>query len=324
MTVAVGRQSAGRQAGRQTCPAGKQQGTRLFVPQQIIPAPHAVAPHHLRPRSSRVCGHEVQAGQLSSWNRSSARVCPQLSNPSPRGQLCTATGMLAVTCRRACTSTQRSASNRPGWLVKAPCQLTFGASTAHSAPMSCALIAATYLSTVRCSCSSLWRHVGASAQRSAPGLPGAAAAAAAVAAAPASGAAAGRLDTSHRCKVWQRFSSAAIDQLAAWQVEQRQAAAAAASPLAGEALTAVGVSSPGKQLPQRWGVPQPAAHRHIARCRSARRRTQPSRRDRSAADCLSHIGDLQTTSCAVGNLCQERESGPACRRQGMLVRGSDE
>lgn len=39
------------------------------------------------------------------------------------------------------------------------------------------------------------RHVGASAQRSAPGLPGAAAAAAAVAAAPASGAAAGRLDT---------------------------------------------------------------------------------------------------------------------------------
>lgn len=168
------------------------------------------------------------------------------------------------------------------------------------------------------------RHVGASAQRSAPGLPGAAAAAAAVAAAPASGAAAGRLDTSHRCKVWQRFSSAAIDQLAAWQVEQRQAAAAAASPLAGEALTAVGVSSPGKQLPQRWGVPQPAAHRHIARCRSARRRTQPSRRDRSAADCLSHIGDLQTTSCAVGNLCQERESGPACRRQGMLVRGSDE
>lgn len=118
VTVAVGRQSAGRQAGRQTCPAGKQQGTRLFVPQQIIPAPHAVAPHHLRPRSSRVCGHEVQAGQLSSWNRSSARVCPQLSNPSPRGQLCTATGMLAVTCRRACTSTQRSASNRPGWLVK--------------------------------------------------------------------------------------------------------------------------------------------------------------------------------------------------------------
>lgn len=78
---------------------------------------------------------------------------------------------------------------------QAPCQLTFGASTAHSAPMLCALIAATYLSTVRCSCSSLWRHVGASAQRSAPGLPGAAAAAAAVAAAPASGAAAGRLDT---------------------------------------------------------------------------------------------------------------------------------
>lgn len=112
----------------------------LLMPQQIISAPHTVAPYHLHTTPHQTAGVSQQQQQ----QQHTTHGLLLLSSSGKQA------GCSLITAPRPYPPKEQA--------VPAPARpLTLGASTAHSAAMSCALMAATYLSTVRCSCSSLCR-----------------------------------------------------------------------------------------------------------------------------------------------------------------------